>query len=477
MASARMHPGHPVLLVDDEAQALDSFSIALEFLGINNIVRCQDERAVMDILASTDVEIVVMDMIMPHIAGDKLLGEISLRHPCVPVIMATGVDDVSSVVRCMRQGAFDYLVKPVDTNQLANTVRRALDYRSLGRKNDLLVHHILTGSLKNPEAFAAIVTRDAKTRSLFKYCEAVACGGEPVLITGETGVGKELFAKALHAASRRPGEFVAVNAAGLDDHVFADTLFGHKKGAFTGAVEARKGMLERAASGTIFLDEIGDLSEMSQIKLLRVLQDRQYYPLGSDSPRPVEARFVVATNKGIEALAAGSGFRQDLYYRLRTHHVHVPPLRDRQGDIPILLEHFLLQAAAEFAKPKPAHPRELAVLLATYHFPGNIRELRAMVFDAVGRHGSRMLSMESFREQIKEPGGASGPAHAPDAGVFSGLAELPTLKEAVDALVDEALTRSQGNQRIAASMLGISPPALCKRLKNSGVADKRPNGE
>lgn len=459
-------PSHPILLVDDEAHALESVAVALEFMGINNVVTCQDERQAMDILARQDIEVVMLDMIMPHMSGEQLLGEITLRYPDIPVILATGTDDIPTAIRCIRTGAFDYLTKPVDKDQLASSILRALDHRELKRQNDLLLHHIRTGSLRHPEAFAPIITRDARMEALFKYCEAIAGGSEPVLITGETGVGKELFARAVHASAGRPGEFVGVNVAGLDDHVFSDTLFGHRKGAFTGANEARKGLLEKAAGGTIFLDEIGDLGEPLQVKLLRVLQDREFYPLGADQPRPVEARFVVATNKSIEVLAGKTGFRQDLYYRLRTHHIHIPPLRERLNDIPPLLEHFLDEAAAQFGKPKPAYPQELHQLLKTHSYPGNVRELRSIVFDAVGRHGSRMMSMEVFREHIQTPPlEGAGTLPVDHERFFAHLTPLPTLKAAAEALVAEAMLRSGNNQRLAASMLGISAPALNKRLK------------
>jgi len=462
----RVHcfPEHPILLVDDESQALESFRIALEHYGINNLIPCQDESEVMGILEKEDIEAVMLDMIMPKRSGESILDEITLRFPDIPVIIITAVDDVQTAIRCIRKGAFDYLTKPVNSDQLSTSLKRAVDYRQLKRQNDLLVHHILTDSLKRPEAFSAIVTRDRKIMSLFMYCEAIARGNEPVLITGETGVGKDLFARAIHLASGRKGEFVAVNAAGVDDLAFSDTLFGHKKGAFTGAIEVRRGLIERATAGTIFLDEIGDLPAASQIKLLRVIQDREFFPLGSDLPRSVDARIVVATNRELSQLANDGEMRQDLYYRLRTHHVHIPPLRERLDDIPLLLDRYIEEAAREFGKPKPSYPPELITYLRAHHFPGNVRELRAMVYDAVGKHSARLMSIGSFREHIDQSRTGTR-SQAAGEGIYGRLEKLPTIKEAFDSLVAEAMARAGDNQRLAASMLGLSPSALNRRLK------------
>ena len=466
MTEANMlNPKHPVLIVDDDPQTLESFTMALEFFGLNNAISVSDERNVQEVLRQNEIELVLMDMIMPHIPGERLLADIVSLYPDIPVIMITGVGEIKAAVRCIHAGAFDYLTKPVDPETLSVSVKRALDHRALKREKDLLLHHVLTGNLKNPEAFSAIVTCDQRLLSLFKQCEAIACGGEPVLITGETGVGKEYFARAIHAASGVNGDFISVNLAGLDDHVFADTLFGHKKGAFTGADQARGGMVEQAAGGSIFLDEIGDLTQASQVKLLGLLQDRIYYPLGADRPKAVKARFLVATNRNIQDQVESVGFRRDLFYRLRTHHIHIPPLRDRPGDIPLLLEHYLEKAAAKFAKAKPACPRELVALLCSHDFPGNVRELRGMIYDAVGRHEQGPLSLAVFREWIQER--IISPAASPEKGqgLFSGVMQLPTLKESAEALVAEAMSRTKGNQRQAASILGITPPALNKRLK------------
>lgn len=466
MPSPARPSNEAILLVDDDPVALATLSKSLEKAGFNQLIACGDEREALNILSEKPVAAILLDLVMPHISGEDLLVDIGNRYPHIPVIMATSRDDTATVVRCMRKGAYDYITKPYDGGLLLAGVTRALRYRELQRENALFSSSLLREGPLNPEPFAAIITRSPQMQSLFKYCEAIAPGGEPVLISGETGTGKELMARAFHTASDRQGAFIAVNVAGVDDHVFSDTLFGHTKGAFTGADRARKGFISKAVGGTLFLDEIGELSEASQIKLLRVLQEREYLPLGSDQPLQTDARVIVATHKEMQGLQEKSPFRADLYYRLRTHHLELPPLRRRLEDIRPLLEHFLGQAAEAFGKKRPAYPPELVTLLKSHAFPGNVRELRAMVFDAVGRHTNKTLSTERFRQYIFPKQDERRHAVSQELeSLFAPLSQLPSLKMAADALVDEALRRSDNNQRVAAGLLGITPPALSKRLK------------
>ncbi|MEW6500188.1 MAG: sigma-54 dependent transcriptional regulator [Thermodesulfobacteriota bacterium] len=459
------YPPHPVLLVDDEAHTLASFDIALRAHGITNILRCQDSREVATILQATEVEVLLLDLMMPHLSGQEILTRTSRDYPELPVIVVTGVNDVDTAVQCIQHGAFDYVLKPVEAERLLPSIGRALEIRRLRRENSALSSRFLADSLAHPEVFAPIVTGHPRMQALFRYCEAVAGGQQPVLISGETGTGKELVARALHDLSGRKGQFVAVNVAGLDDQVFSDTLFGHAKGAFTGAERPRPGLVEKAAGGTLFLDEIGDLSHTSQVKLLRFLEAREYYPLGSDLAKSSDARVLVATHQEVDALQREGLFRKDLYYRLRTHHVHIPPLRERKEDIPLLLDRFLAEAAREFDKKKPTYHQELVTLLKGYHFPGNVRELKAMVFDAVSNHPSRMLSAEAFRALMTKERLAGASEQGGESGWLAGLDQLPTIREATRLLIREALRRADNNQRVAAHMLGITPQALNQRLK------------
>jgi DNA-binding NtrC family response regulator len=309
-------------------------------------------------------------------------------------------------------------------------------------------------------------------RSIFQYIESISVSPQPILITGETGVGKELVASAIHKLSQRRGAFVPVNVAGLDDNIFADTLFGHRKGAFTGADQARSGLVEQASGGTLFLDEIGDLSPGSQVKLLRLLQDGEYFPLGSDVGKRSDARVVVATNQDIQALQESGKFRKDLYYRLCAHHVSIPPLRERLEDLPILLDHFLEKASETLGKKRPTPPRELLTLLSTYPFPGNIRELQSVILDAVSSHKSGKLSMETFKSYLrqKQPAFNLHSKHLSqgERPMVSFFEQLPTLKQTEKLLISEAMKRARHNQAVAAQLLGITRQALNKRLKQGG---------
>ena len=458
----------PVVLVDDESTVLFGSRMTLGSAGIKNVVTLEDSRELMPLLAQRDVAVVLLDLTMPYISGNQLLPEIVREYPDLPVIVMTAAQDVETAVACMKEGAFDYLVKPVEESRFISSVKRAMELRTLRRQLGALKNSLVSDALEHPDAFSDIVTVSRRMRSLFQYLEAIAGSGEPVLIFGESGTGKELLAQAVHRLSGRAGRFAPVNVAGLDDTLFSDTLFGHRKGAFSGADQAREGMIGQAAGGTLFLDEIGDLTTASQIKLLRLLQSGQYHPLGSDVAKESDARVVCATHRDLNARMADESFRSDLYFRLSVHRVDIPPLRERREDIPALVAYFTEEAAESLGKRPPGAPPELLNLLGNYHFPGNVRELRAMVFDAVARHKSGgVLAVKSFRDTIKKQVGARSAAErAPE--VMAPEGRFPTLKETEQRQIEEAMRRAGGNQGTAAAMLGISRTTLNRRLLRAG---------
>jgi DNA-binding NtrC family response regulator len=474
-------PGFSILIVDDEDYVRASVVAALKSAGIPNAIPASDPIEAMEAIASHDIGIVLLDLSMPIMAGEELLARIREEQPGIAVVVVTGNRDIDKAVECMRAGAADYLVKPVERERLVATVRRLVEHQELLRENEDIKERLLSNQPTRNAAFSPIATADSRMLQLMNYVDAIARSSHPVLVTGETGVGKELFSRAIHAVSGRRGELVAINAAGLDDSLFADLIFGHRKGAYTGADSDLEGLIDKAKDGTLFLDEIGDLSPASQLKLLRVIETGEYFPLGSDLMRRGKARFVVATNRDLDAAVSSGHFRRDLYYRLRAHRVRIPPLRERLGDLPLLVERFIADAAAELGKKPPLAPTELYPLLRSYSFTGNVRELQSMVFEAVNAATSQALPLSVFKdamgdaadERRRSDGRAQGSARE---GVPSGPSiifpnPLPSASELTELLFDEALKRADGNQSVAARLLGVSPQAVSKRLKSRKPKD------
>jgi DNA-binding NtrC family response regulator len=401
--------------------------------------------------------------------GVELLQHIRREYPHIAVLMVTADGSVEKAVECMQYGAVNYVVKPTHTSQLIGMVAQTLSKKAIEDEYASLRRHLLNGELEHPEAFEGLLTCDPRMRSVLSYVEVIAKTSEPVLITGETGTGKELIAQAVHRCSERTGAFVAVNVAGLDDGAFSDTLFGHKRGAYTGAIDDRKGLIEQARGGTLFLDEMGSLDAHSQVKLLRLIQEGEYFPLGVDAPRIADIRLVAATNNDLQRQQDEGAFRRDLYYRLNTHRVHVPPLRERPNDLPLLAVEFLKQAA-ELYGCTPARLNESGHrVLRGYSFPGNVRELRALMMDAAVRQPGAEIPAGELEAILPEAAGAceAPPGSAAASQLFSSLRNLPPLHQMQEDLIREALHRTEGNQSAAAGILGISRQALHQRLQRA----------
>jgi len=447
----------PVVVVDDDEEMLLIYRMLLKGHGVEHVVTFEDGQPLLPFLRRNQAAAVVLDLSLPTVSGKELLQRMVEEFPQLPVLIITGLAEVGQAVSCMRAGACDYLIKPIENPLFIAAIDRALGLSVVQAEN-----HGQLGT-----AFPDIITGDPQMLRLLKRVKAVSRSGQPVLITGETGVGKELFAEAVHQCGGSRGAFVTVNVAGLDDAMFSDTLFGHRKGAFTGADQNRDGLIKKASGGTLFLDEIGELREVSQIKLLRLIQEHEYLPLGSDAPATSDAGIVVATNRDLKRLLEQGGLREDLYYRLCCHQIHVPPLRERSSDIALLLDHFIAAAASQMGKPKPWSPAELPRLLERYHFPGNVRELQAMVYDAVALHEKGALSLSGFRGRLC---GSSGDAAAQQESVTVTFHGFPSMREAQTLLISEALRMANGNQGQAATLLGISRQALNNRLRRKATA-------
>lgn len=482
---------HRILIVDDEPINItllgrslrDTYDIIVATNG-SDAIRLAQETPCPDLI--------LLDVMMPEMDGYEVCQRLKAEALTVeiPVIFISALGEDNEKLRGFEVGGVDYIRKPFCSEEVVARVKTHVALRqslqSVQQQKEALeqekaerektekelnryqeqIAGILTKQLLHPKAFRSIITQDEKIKSNFQYIEALSCSSEPVLVLGESGVGKELFARAIHDVSYSDKPWMAVNIAGFDDNVFSDTLFGHIRGAFTDATSDRSGLIERATGGTLFLDEIGELNHSSQVKLLRLLQEKEFFPLGSDFAHHSNCRIVVATNVDLKQKVEEGSFRRDLYFRLSTHMVEISPLRERKQDIPLLLEHFLEAAAREFNKKKPTYPKELPVLLSTYSFPGNVRELRAMVFNAMSIHQSHILSMDSFKKSIESSEVNVCQLVTVEAGTqFVFPQTLPTLKETSCLLVEEALCRTEGNQSMAAKLLGITPSALNIRLK------------
>ena len=468
---ADANPLKPILIIDDEVSWLNTIRSALKIIAnITHIDACTNSLNVPSLLAKNVYSLVLLDLTMPDLSGEELLDLISEKYPELPVIIVSGANQVATAVNCIKKGAEDFFIKTDDLERIINSVKKTLRERELRDEHLKLSEQFSISPSQRHPVFAEIITQNSAMLRIFSYLEAIAASNEPVLIQGESGTGKELIAHALHRLCGPDRPFIAVNVAGLDDKLFSDTLFGHKKGAYTGAEQNRRGMIEEAAGGTLFLDEIGDLTVGSQVKLLRLLQSGEYYPLGSDSPLHCKARVVAATNCNLEEKEVVGAFRRDLLFRLKTHRIKLPPLRDRRDDLPLLIDFFITAAAERLGKAKPAENPKLLPLLQTYPFPGNHRELRAMIFDAISLHQDGKLSLERFAESFQIEPLETICVDRNDQNGFSAEflfpETLPTIKEMNQLLVNEALRRSDGRQSQAAQFLGISQQALSKRLKS-----------
>ena len=469
----------PILLVDDEPALLRAVGIELRTAGFERVVALDDSRKVLPLLEERPIGVVVLDLTMPHMAGQELLKKIKEGHPEIPVIVMTGKSELHTAVQCMRDGAIDYLVKPVDQDRLVASVSHALQIRQYQAEMHSLRELALTEAATRHEAFSGFITQSKEMLRIFRYLEQVATLEHPVLVCGEMGTGKELIARAVHRISGRTGLFVRVDLADGDDDRFSETLFGHVRGV-PGKAPDRRGLIAQAGDGTVLLGEIGNLADASQVRLLRLLQDGTFLPLGADKVSISRARLIVATSRDLDRDSQAGRFRRDLYHKLDAYRVHLPPLRARQADLPLLVTRFVEQAATESGKTLPRIPRELFTLLSTYSFPGNVRELESMCRDAVTRHKGGILGLRSFKDKISQSPSAVRPAaespiNASIAQVLEQLQQLPTHKEVGRALEDEAMRRANNNQGIAADLIGLTRAALNRHLVKRRGSD-RPHG-
>lgn len=457
---------HKILVVDDEPAARLGLKRALTALSCE-VVEAGDGTAALEEVARDCPDLVICDIQMPGMDGLTLVKRLAEQEEPPPVIMMTAYGSERIAVDAMKAGAYDYVSKPYDVDELRCLAQNALETVRLRRENESLRDEI-----RRRSGYGSMIGR---SRAMDRVCDMigkVAGTDAAVLINGESGTGKELVARAIHEqGERRDRPFVAVNAAALPTELIESELFGHEKGAFTGAASRRKGKFEVADGGTLFLDEIGDMHLETQAKLLRVLQEQRFERLGGSEQVAVDVRMISATNRDLHAEILGGRFREDLYYRLKVVDIFLPPLRDRREDIPLLVQHFLDQCNQRHEKAVTEVPPDAMKFLAAYRWPGNIRELmhaveRAVIF-AEGSVLSGDLLPEEIRTAAAEPTGAGAAGWSE--GVMFQYAKQEAVQSFEAAFIRSALERHNGNMSRTAPAIGMKRQALQQKVRELGI--------
>lgn len=448
-----------ILVVDDEASQREILAGYLKKKQHRIIQACSAAEA-LSLLTKNSIDILLTDLKMPDKTGLDLLKEVKVRTPEVVVVLMTAFGTIEGAVDAMREGAYDYLNKPIDLDELDLLIQRIQERTQLLSENRLLKEQ-----LAERYTFEGIVSQSPEMEAVLNTAVRVAESRASILIRGESGTGKELIAHAIHFRSLRKEEpFIIVNCAALNENLLESELFGHEKGAFTGAEKQHRGRFELAHGGTIFLDEIGDIPLATQVKLLRVLQEQKFERVGGSQTLEVDVRIIAATSKNLEESIMNGGFREDLFYRLNVITLEIPPLRNRRQDIQSLLEHFLNVYAKENKKKKFSFSKEAWELLTRYDYPGNVRELQNIIQRAVILSRHEIITTNELPLILKKP---------PDENTLSSKNIIRTLPEQVDQLekdqIFEALRTNNNNQSKAAKQLGISERNLRYRLKKWGV--------
>jgi len=447
-----------VLIIDDDQAILNFLRLFLLQTRQFEIQVLQDSSKAYDLLKNNRFDLLLLDMDMPRVSGMDILKYIHEQQTDIVTIVLTGVEDVDMAINAMKLGTTDYMLKPIDEATLLATIQSALNKRDPGDQLRKAEPGLGRDNLKHKEIFQNIISNDIQMFKIFHFIEKFACTDNSVLIWGESGTGKELIAAAIHQiSSRRDKKFVAVNAGAFADELFTSEFFGHDKGSFTGAVKDKKGFIEEADGGTLFLDEIGELALPIQVKLLRVLQEEEFYRLGSTQNRKVDVRIIAATNKNLFDEIKNGNFRKDLFFRLNINSINLPPLRERNGDVPLLAGHFLKVFSEKFGKAISGIGPVVMNLLKRYSFPGNVREMMNIINSSIIVESSPELQKNSlphyFLENIdSQPQIVHG-------------SQLLSLKDMEKNHIRNVLTHAENNRTKAAKILGISRVNLIAKIK------------
>ncbi len=446
-----------ILVVDDEKIALRNLEYILRKEGYEVTATMSGAKA-LQLLQEEEFDLVLTDLKMEKVDGLEILENCKRLHPDTEVIMITAYATIPSAVETMKKGAYDYIAKPFKLDEIRKIVREALEKVRLRKENA-----ILREQLERYEGRVKIITQDPEMQRLLDVARQVAPTDCNVLITGESGTGKELFARYIHYNSKRAeGPFFAINCGAFTEELLANELFGHEKGAFTGAITMKKGLIESASGGTLFLDEITEMPTSMQVKLLRVIQERELLRVGGTEPVKVDVRFIAATNRDIqEAIKAGQ-FRQDLYFRLNVVSLRIPPLSERKEDIPLLCQYFLKKYSALMKKEVTEISEDVMTLLMNYDFPGNVRELENLIERGVALTNSHKIEIAHLPEDLRQ---LSIRTFRKKDGRF------PSLEEQEEAYIKWVLKEVGGNKTLAAQILGIDRVSLWRKLKKYGMEE------
>ena len=451
-----------ILIIDDEKNIREGLAESMELEGYNPIL-AKDGKEGLERISRGDIDLVITDLRMPLVSGEEVLEQVNAQSPGLPVIVLTGHGSIDSAVDAMRNGAYDFLTKPLNLDRLGLIVKRALQNRQL-----VLQHRELQHELESKQTFESIIGKSAEMQKIFDMVRRVADSKASVLITGESGVGKELIANALHnLSSRKDKPLIKVHCAALTESLLESELFGHEKGAFTGAISRKRGRFELAHGGSIFLDEIGEIDQNIQIKLLRVLQEKEFERVGGEETIQVDSRVIAATNKDLVEQIKKKQFREDLYYRLNVVHIHLPPLRERKDDIPLMVTQFLQEFAEENNKNIIGIDAKARRLLYSYDWPGNIRQLRNCIESAVVMSQGDTIQVEDLPPTIGESRGENA-VHIP-LGI--------TMAEAEKVIILENLAFFKGNKSKTADSLGIGRKTIHRKLDDYLATDERESQE
>ena len=458
-----------ILVVDDEPNYLIILSELLRDEGYEVFTAGQGEEA-LQVVKETDLDLIITDMRMPGMDGMELLKTVKAGNPDLPVIMITAFGEVDKAVAAMQAGAFNYVAKPFNNDELLVSVRKALEHYAVIKENTRL-----RAEISERTSYASMVGKNRRMREIYNLIEKVAPTPTSVLITGESGTGKELVARAVHSLSpRNEAPFISLNCAGLPETLLESELFGHEKGAFTGAVALRKGRFELADHGTLFLDEVGEMPMSLQTKLLRVIQERSFERVGGSRTLKVDVRIIAATNKDLKEEVDLGHFREDLYYRLNVVHIHLPPLRERVDDIPMLVAHFVVKFANELQRPNLKILPETVIFLSTLPWEGNVRELENTIERAAVLCSDDVITPEDVQpDTAGDPDGTGWGEGLELEQLIPEETPLPEVLNTIEKkLVAKALENADNIQTKAAESLGITKSLLQYKMKKYGLHKK-----